>query len=105
MDAVIAWENLFGATPETSFRLAAAIAKLLSHDPEERRDLLRRLRELYRRRSEVAHGANVETVAQDADDTLDIAVRCLRCLYKDRTDLLAMEKSDQRANQLLLIDP
>jgi len=105
VDAVIAWENLFGAAPETSFRLSAAIAKLLSDDPTQRRDLLKRVRGLYQRRSDVAHGANVQTVKQDADDALDIAVRCLRALYDSRADLLGMEKSDQRANQLLLIDP
>jgi len=105
VDAVIAWENLFGAAPETSFRLAAAIAKLLSVDPTQRRDLLKKVRGLYQRRSEVAHGANVQTVEQDAEDALDIAVQCLRMLYDGRADLLAMEKSEQRANQLLLVDP
>lgn len=104
MDAVIAWENLFGASPETSFRLAAAIAKLLA-DKDGRVDLLKTLRDLYRRRSEVAHGANLQTISEDADAALDVAVRCLRLLYRDRVDLLSLAKSDQRANQLLLMDP
>ena len=104
MDAVIAWENLFGASPETSFRLAAAISKLLTTVADERRALLKRLLELYRRRSEVAHGANLQSAQEDADEALDIAVRCLRKLYQDRTDLLSLAKSIERANDLLLID-
>ena len=56
-------------------------------------------------RSEVAHGANVQTVKEDAEAALDIAVQCFRMLYDSRADLLAMDKSEQRANQLLLIDP
>jgi hypothetical protein len=103
IDAVIAWENLFGAMPETSFRLCAAIAKLISAEASERRTRLARLLQIYRLRSRVAHGSGVDgaTLQVAADESIDVAINCLRILYTDRADLLSLKPSD-RADALLL---
>lgn len=105
LDAVIALENLFGTRPETSYRLAASISKLLETEPANRKTKLKALSSLYQKRSDVSHGVNVATVEADAKEALDVAVNCMRHLYSDRTDLLQMAKSSDRADHLLLIDP
>jgi hypothetical protein len=103
IDAVIAWENLFGAMPETSFRLCAAITKLITSQTSERRTRLARLLKIYKLRSRVAHGSGEDAAALQvaADESIDIAINCLRILYTDRADLLSLKPSD-RADTLLL---
>jgi hypothetical protein len=103
IDAVIVWENLFGTSPETSFRLCAAITKLLEKDVTRRGEYLRQVSHIYQQRNKVAHGssANPAGIHLAATAAVDIAVECLRALYRHRTDLIPLSSAD-RANALLL---
>jgi hypothetical protein len=61
IDAVIAWENLCGATPETTFRTTASLSWLLEPDASKRRELRTRLGKVYGARSQIVHGQATET--------------------------------------------
>jgi hypothetical protein len=105
VDAVVAWENCFGTSTETTFRVTASLSMLL--EPESgstRLALQKKLKKLYEKRSRVVHGA-LQLSPKDAselrNDALDIATRCLRQLYTDRTDLLAL-RSEERSVKILL---
>ncbi|WP_433457761.1 hypothetical protein [Micromonospora sp. CA-248212] len=93
IDAVIAWESLFAGTDqgELSFRICAAMAKLLFDGPADRLAEHKRLIRLYTKRSKVLHGAQNITVA-DAIESRDYAIRvvleCVRKLYLQHPDLL-----------------
>jgi len=103
IDAVIVWENLFGTTPETSFRLCAAITKLLEPEVLKRLALMKQLQKVYGLRSTVAHGSTSEgaDLQGAANEAIETAVRCLRAMYRDRVDLMPLRSKD-RADTLLL---
>ena len=105
VDAVVAWENCFGTSTETTFRVTAAMAAILeTSDAAARLQKQKDLTKIYGKRSRVVHGA-VDLSPQEAftlrDSALRTAIECLRRLYSDRPDLLAM-KSEQRSTQILL---
>ena len=57
VDAVVAWENLFGSKTESTFRVTAAVATLLEPSDKEQRDVLQKeLSGIYDRRSRLVHG-------------------------------------------------
>lgn len=107
VDAVIAWENLVGASEgEQTLRISAALAWLLGDSPEARAEVRKRIADLYRARSRVVHGATT-LIPQEAfehrTEALDIAIRALRALLKDRAALLAdCRNSGERSLRLLL---
>lgn len=105
IDAVIVWENAFGTTTETTFRVTGAIAKLLeTSSPESRATLQKELKKLYETRSRLAHGAKEpkpEEAWAQRERAISIAIDVLRELYTNRPDLLEMP-SDMRGASLLL---
>jgi hypothetical protein len=106
VDSVIAWENLFGTREgEVTLRLTLALAWLL--EPEsalKRESLQRRLKELYRARSDIVHGNPFDTrrVAELANEAFSCAVRALAALFRDRPDLLALPDGGARGLPLML---
>lgn len=106
IDAVMVWENLVGTSTEVTFRVTAALAKALEHDPTKRRTLRKFLAEIYNTRSRVVHGVSINPsqVKQAANDAVDIAVRVLRVFYRRGQEWLSME-SKERADSLLLEEP
>src|SRR5262249_4505530 len=108
VDAVVVWENLFGATGETVFRVSSAIAWLLGEDSGDRRALQKEYKTIYDRRSDVVHG-NVTKKMNDADAVVitarravRISLEILRRVFSDRTDLLAIRDSAERGIALIL---
>jgi hypothetical protein len=93
VDAVIAWENLFGSNQETVLRVTSALAWLIEPDsPAERSTLQSRLKKLYTLRSNVVHG-NVKKSAAlktESQEAVSIALRSLATLFEHRPDLLAL---------------
>ncbi len=94
IDAVIAWENLFGhgSNVEMTFRVTTALAILLEADPTKRRELAAELRKIYGDRSTVAHGSklsdkrDLRTIRSRA---IELTVAAFRGLFRDRPDLLS----------------
>ena len=63
IDAIICWENLFSATPETTLRVCGAMSTLLEPtDPKRRMTLYRTLRDLYEKRNNLVHGSSKRVI-------------------------------------------
>lgn len=105
IDAVVVWENAFGTSTETTFRVTGAIAKLLEPgSADDRAKLQKELKGLYETRSRLVHGAKEpkpEEAWAQRERTIAIALDVLRKLYTERPDLLELS-SDLRSAQLLL---
>ncbi|HET7214822.1 MAG TPA: hypothetical protein VFL79_14620 [Terriglobia bacterium] len=103
IDAVMVWENLVGTRSEVTFRVTAAIAKLLESDPTKRRDLRKELSGIYETRSRVVHGSSVERADVDkaCSSAIDVAVRALRAAYRKGREWLELS-SQERADEILL---
>ncbi|MET8694967.1 hypothetical protein ABZV65_20750 [Streptomyces bauhiniae] len=106
VDAVLAWENMFSDSPETSLRVCGSLALLLEpSDRDKRRDLVRELTGIYSTRSAIIHGnvkePSVETVSVDGDRALEVAVEAMRRLYKN-PELLRSQNASTRGRDVLL---
>ncbi len=93
VDAVIAWENMFGTSEgEPTLRVTASLALLLEDNLAERKKLRARLRDIYTLRSGVVHGSKS---LKEADfplcqEALDVAIAAVRILARDRADVLSL---------------
>ncbi|WP_162603946.1 HEPN domain-containing protein [Streptomyces sp. CS014] len=104
IDALIAWENIFGTRTETTFRVTASLAKILTDTPEERVDLQKELARLYGVRSAMVHGAKEPTpdaAATNRERVIRVAIDALQALYLERPELLSMSPEDRSKRVLL----
>jgi len=69
IDAVIAWENLFGTgdTQETSYRVSMNMAAVMSDIVDDRITLQREIKKLYSRGSTIVHGGDHPTPVEAHD--------------------------------------
>ncbi|MGY1681984.1 hypothetical protein [Geodermatophilus sp. SYSU D01176] len=105
VDAVVVWENLFGATQETTFRITTALAWLLGTDADDRAARQVRYKKLYDLRSKIVHGSDKlkeAAVPPAAQEAVQISLAALREVLAVRQDLLQEKDSAHRANRLLL---
>jgi hypothetical protein len=101
IDAVIAWENLFGTggTSEMTFRVTTALALLLEPDPTSRPALRKELSKVYDLRSKVAHGGEVRSkdhLGERKDRAIDVAIEALRALFEIHPLLLSEPERGMR---------
>jgi hypothetical protein len=104
VDAVIAWENLFGGESELGFRISMAMASLLASSLDERLELQNEINSEYSRRSRVVHGADpppLEESIQHRDRALELALGALRRIYRDFPGLIPLQARD-RTRRILL---
>ncbi|MEU5699828.1 HEPN domain-containing protein [Streptomyces aurantiacus] len=106
VDAVLAWENMFSDSPETTLRVCGALSLLLQpNDRESRKALNRELTGIYGTRSAIVHGnANEpapETVRSHGDRALEVAVQAMRQLHEN-PHLLNYNNSSARGKDVLL---
>jgi len=103
VDAVVAWENLFGSRQgELGFRISTAMASLLSGDANERLRLQREINKQYNRRSDVVHGSDPPPCEEATDlrnRAVVLALSALRRLYRDFQGLIA---DSDRARKIVL---
>jgi len=107
VDAVIAWEGMFGEAFETTFKVTGSLAKYL-YKPEERSASLSRLKKLYQLRCALVHGGTGELLKQASVDDLrnevvGIGLRCLKKLLSDER-LLSMSPSERVKHLLVLTE-
>jgi Apea-like HEPN len=105
VDAVIAWENLFGTSEgEPRLRISAAMAWLLEADAQRRTQLQGRLKRLYDRRSAIVHGSadSDADIALDANAALGYAVAALAALFRERPEVLRLSDGAARSHHLIL---
>jgi hypothetical protein len=83
VDAVIAWENLVGTTPDTEEKVTTALSNLLESAPAARIALKEKLKGIYETRSRVVHGdmAEGESVSTASIEAIDVGLRALRALH------------------------
>ncbi|MGW3383577.1 hypothetical protein ACWDCO_25750 [Streptomyces albogriseolus] len=106
VDAVLAWENIFSDSPETSLRVCGSLSVLLEPvNREERRRLLKELNDIYATRSAIVHGnakePTDEAVRKHGDRALEVAVKAMRRLYAN-PDLLRSQSASARGRDVLL---
>ena len=103
IDAVMVWENLLGTSSEVTFRVTAALSKLLETDMEKRRDLRKELANIYGIRSRIIHGALVEpsVVTSATKMAIDIAAKALQEFYRRGEEWLSLS-STERSDAILL---
>ena len=108
VDAVIAWENLVGSSQgEPTLRVSAALAWLLGDTAADRKEIRKQVSDLYALRSKVVHGARVldpQQAHKERGTALDIAIRALRVLFSQRTELLTDCKDSTERSLRLLLD-
>ncbi|MDQ0617360.1 HEPN domain-containing protein [Arthrobacter globiformis] len=106
IDAVITWENLFGAAGETGLRVCGSIARLLHPaNAESRTSLYKKTKAMYDKRSKLVHGGNVQLTTEEAallrDDAVHIAIQAWR-LVLGTESLRSVNDSAVRSNLVLL---
>lgn len=110
IDAVVAWEGLFGANPEIKFQVTGAMCVLLEKDDmDNRADLKRELGKIYDMRSGFVHGAvqvgdkkmAIDTVAQHASRAVSLGLGAFKEVLL-RADLAEIPESRRRAQRVLL---
>lgn len=104
IDALIAWENMFGTRTETTFRVTASLAKVLEETAEKRLELQKELNKLYGVRSSMVHGAkepDPDTAAKNRERVIRVAIDGLRALYRERPELLSMPPEERSKTVLL----
>jgi len=105
VDAVIAWENLFGTSEgEPRLRVSSAMAWLLADTAAGRSDLQREVKQLYDDRSKIVHGGrfNETAISEKADRALNLALSSLRVLFRARSDVLSLPDGSARSLRLIL---
>ncbi len=105
IDAVVAWENMFGSASETSFKVCASLAWLLQpEDADARSRLFNHAKRIYNLRSRLVHG-DADVDENDGSQHRHEALRlAAEAFYRIHTDehLRAISKSNKRAEHLLL---
>jgi hypothetical protein len=103
IDAVMVWENLLGTSNEVTFRVSAALAKLIERDPAKRRELRKRLSDIYGVRSRLIHGASVDSnkINSSCSEAIEFSVQALRASYNRGREWLSLS-SNERSDEILL---
>lgn len=104
VDAVIVWENLFGARSETTLRVTSSLAWLLGSSPEDRKTRQKAYKDIYNFRSRVVHGdsrVDQAKLQQYAMDAVDISIEALSEIFNTRPDLLKIAKSEDRSLEIM----
>jgi hypothetical protein len=106
VDAMIAWENLYGGGGEMTLRISASLALLLGENAGRRRQLHEEAKRLYILRGKVVHGTGNVTdgeVDSSANRAIRVAIEALRKIYTELPDLVPLNgqgRSDAMILQL-----
>jgi hypothetical protein len=105
IDAVIAWESLFGlssGTTEVKFRVTASLARILEDALPNRKRLRSELGVIYDLRSRLVHGDQSKPrdgLDEKRDAAFRVAILALAFLFCERPDLIPNKR---RADEILL---
>lgn len=100
IDAVIVWENLFGARTETTLRVTSSLAWLLGNNAKDRLEKQAIYKKIYEFRSQVVHGnpkIDEKKLNEYSQDATKISIATLATLFGKRTDLLIHKSSEERS--------
>ncbi len=105
IDAVIVWENFFGAAQETTLRVTMSVAWVLGSDAKGRQTLVKELKQIYQQRSGIVHGnakLKTEKTSAFARRAIEISIELLKVIFENRPKLLKLRSGDERSNLVLL---
>jgi hypothetical protein len=105
VDAVIAWENMFGSPQfEATLRITSSLAILLEADAGRRGELSKKLAEMYGLRSKIVHGSRTlrDEEIPLCQEALKVAVSAIGQLVRTRPDLLDLPSGTERSLDLIL---
>ncbi len=105
IDAVIAWENLFGSSNgELKLRITASMARLLEAEPAKRMELRAKLGSIYNLRSRAVHGSGKpkQSEMKLCYEALDYAIKVIKVVFEFRSDLIAEKDGTERGMKLLM---
>ncbi len=104
VDAVIVWENMFGAATETTLRVTTSLAWLLGTSEADRRKKQTEYKKIYQYRSAVVHGApnpELKKVQDYSQQAINVSIAALRAVFKERPELLSEKSSEERSLRIL----
>ncbi len=107
VDAVVAWESLVGSKGgEITFRVTAALAKLIEADPMKRVAIVKQLKGIYSLRSKAVHGEamDMNALKDSTDAAIGFGIAALQRLYEKNPEWFALD-STRRSDRLLLQEP
>lgn len=105
VDAVIVWENLFGAKTETLLRVTASMARMLGTSETERHSLHKKYKDIYGFRSHLVHGAakiDATRLSNFSQEAVQISKLALRAIFTTHQHLLEKTSSEERSIAVLL---
>lgn len=105
IDAVVVWENIFGAAQETTLRVTMSVAWFLGADANGRQALHKELKSIYQQRSDIVHGnAGLKTDKTHpyAMRAIEISIEILRVLFSDHPEFLKLKSGAERSALVLL---
>lgn len=104
IDAVMVWENLFGAKQETTLRIKGAMSLLIEpKDKARRKDLLKEISTLYDKRSRLVHGSpkiNTAAMSKDRVRSIELALIALKLVLNSK-NLLHASDSETRGQTIM----
>lgn len=105
VDAVIVWENLFGAKTETTMRVSASLAWLLGKSAEDRMQRYKEYKDIYNFRSKLVHGdpkPDPVKVQMYSRRAVEVSIEALREILENQPSLFEIGNSDDRSLALIL---
>jgi hypothetical protein len=104
VDAVIVWENLFGAKNDTTLRVSSSLAWLLGTSPADRLERQRQYKNIYQLRSDIVHGSasiKDKVVQSSSTEAVAISIAALRKIFDEKPYLLTIDDSALRSLHLI----
>lgn len=104
VDAVIVWENLFGASTETTLRVSSSLAWLLGQGAEDRKAKQANYKKIYDFRSRVVHGnpeVNEQKLSEYSQEAVKISIDALAVIFEKRAELLEIKSSEERSIEII----
>ncbi|BBX38042.1 hypothetical protein MMAG44476_34354 [Mycolicibacterium mageritense DSM 44476 = CIP 104973] len=109
IDAIIVWENIFGAPQESTMRITMAMARVLATAEAERRDRWEEFKKIYTLRSDIVHGnekfrkLTPSQVYATAAKAVPISIELLRTVMQSHPDLLTQYKNGAERSAAVLL--
>jgi Apea-like HEPN len=111
IDAVIAWESLFGGHPDTTLRISASLARLLHSSAEERQAAQVEYKKIYGARSDIVHSNHnslkklaIQQVDQYCKSAIDVSLKAIERILTTHKDLLTLDSATRSLRVLLGAD-
>ena len=104
VDAVIVWENLFGASTETTLRISSSLSWLLGTSRPDRMIRLARYKRIYGFRSKVVHGApqvDSQKLQEYGFEAVQTSILALRAIFNTHVHLLDIKESEGRSEVIM----